>query len=156
MHRKMRGDTSVGSRYRPCGTKDWNNILSLLMEKQLPPVSAKAERSAFNFVFSRWMVVAAALAVVLPWLAIIALLTSGRWVPRGSAPAIGKAQEDAATRSASDESKAIQPDVVASAQTESAATPADPVPQEWTGGKKGPGGQVESMLFAIDVQDEFV
>ena len=38
----------------------------------------------------------------------------------------------------------------------SGTAPADPPPQEWITGKKGPWGQIDSMLFAIDVPDEFV
>jgi hypothetical protein len=40
--------------------------------------------------------------------------------------------------------------------TSSNTMPSDPPPQQWTVGKKGPWGQIESLLFALDVPDECV
>ena len=44
----------------------------------------------------------------------------------------------------------------AAATSGSGKTVVGPPPQKWTPGKKGPWGEIESMLFAIDLPDEFV
>ena len=102
----------------------------MLTEESAPAVARKAERAVVHLVFSRWMILLLAIAVVLPWLIVVFLSA------RGHAPS-GTAQSwPAATTSAA------------------GWTLADPRPGEWVEGKKGPWGQIESMLVTLDVPDE--
>ncbi len=94
--------------------------------------SGKTERPVVHLVLSRRTILLLAIAVILPWLA-IALVLASRNVASGNL----KPPSAAATSSA-------------------VWTPANPPPQEWVTGKKGPWGQIESMIFAIDLPDEFV
>ncbi len=76
-------------------------------------------------------------AVVLPWLVIAFLLASPSAISRNSTSwrAVVVAREaDASTQ---------------------AVGPANPPPSQWTPGKKGPWGRIESRLFAIDLPDEY-
>ena len=100
-------------------------------------MSDKAERATVHLIFSRWMILLLAVAIAAPWVVIAFLLASQTAIIEKS-------------RSSSVDT-ASQPD--ASTQT---AIPTNPPPDEWSPGKKGPWGQIESMLFAIDVPDEFV
>ena len=98
-------------------------------------MSGKAEQAAIHLIFSRWMILLLAIAIVAPWLVIASLLAS--------------------QNAASGNSKAAKA-VETAGQAEASALAVGPPPQEWTMGKKGPWGQIDSMLFAIDVPDEFV
>ena len=83
------------------------------------------------------MILLLAVAILLPWLVIASLLASKHAVSGNpkSSPADAR------------------PEAVAFA---SGTTPADAPPQEWIAGKKGPWGQIGSLVFATDVPDEFV
>ncbi len=83
------------------------------------------------------MILLLAVAVLSPWLVIASLLAS-----KHAASGNPKSSPAAAT-----------PEAAASA---SPWTSIDQQPQEWVAGKKGPWGQIESMVFAIDVPDEFI
>jgi hypothetical protein len=80
------------------------------------------------------MVVLLSAAIVLPWIVISSLSTSC-W--HSGSPVNDQADQV-------DDSSQVR-----------TLSPV-PIPQQWTAGKKGPWGQIESMLFAIDVPDEFV
>jgi hypothetical protein len=128
------------------GGVDWNRILSMLAEEERPAVSGKADRRALHLVFPRWMTILLAIALVVPWLVMGALLVSRKALS-------GKSQAGAAADAAG---HADVPVDLTGASSAASVKPADAPPQEWTSGKKGPWGQVDSMLFAIDLPDEFV
>ena len=107
------------------------------MEEKRPAISGKTERIAVHFIFSHWMVLLLAIAIVSPWLVIAFLLTSRNAVSRNLKASLADATSDAATSAP-------------------VLTSADPPPEEWMAGTKGPWGRIDSMLFAIDVPDEFV
>ena len=125
------------------GCVDWNAILSMLLDEEMPATSDtdKVERRAVHLVFSRWVLAVVAVVVILPWLVIASLLAS-----RNAASGNSKSSRAFDTASQAD----------ASNQAASSTTVADPQPQEWVAGKKGPWGQIDSMVFAIDLPDEFV
>jgi hypothetical protein len=84
-------------------------------------------------VFSRWVILLLATAIVLPWIVVVFVLAARNTASkRAAAPAVD-----------TDDSALV-------------ATSTDPPPQKWTAGKAGPWGRIESMLFAIDVPDEFI
>ena len=105
----------------------------MLLEEEMPALSGKAKRAVVHLVFSRWVILFLAVAIVLPWLVIAPLLASGHAVYGHSATG-----SPVAATSASD------------------APPADPPPQVWIAGKKGPWGQIDSMLFDLDVPPDCV
>ena len=96
-------------------------------------------------VVSRGMVLIFAVVIGMPWLVIASVLASRH---RSSLPA---SQIAASGNSKSGSSAAA----AASGTNELDAGFAEP-PQEWVSGKMGPWGQIESMLFAIDVPEEFI
>ena len=83
------------------------------------------------------MVLLVAIAIVSPWLVIVYLLATEN-------------AESGKTKSAP------LAETTVAATSSSTTTPATPPPQKWITGKKGPWGQINSMLFAIDVPDEFL
>ena len=83
------------------------------------------------------MILLLAVAILSPWLVIAFLLASGMRRPEIR-------------------SHRWRPPTPEAAASASPWTPAEPPPQEWIAGKKGPWGQIESMVFAIDVPDEFI
>jgi hypothetical protein len=108
-------------------------------EGQIPSTAGKAKPPAVHLVLNRWMILLLVLAIILPWLVLGALLASQNAASRNS-------------RLLPAHDRAGQSDV----PSPTAWTPADPRPQEWVVGKKGPWGQIQSMIFAIDVPDEFL
>ena len=103
------------------------------------------ERKAVHLIFSRWMILALAVAIISPWLLIAFLLAPGRLAsgrPKLSAAVDGGGGQDN--------------DSIRAAMSASGKTVGDQPPEEWVPGKEGPWGRIESMLFAIDVPDEFV
>jgi hypothetical protein len=105
----------------------------------MPSVSGAAERPTVHLVFPRWMTLVLVLAIVLPWAVIVFLLASRKSLPVDSQP-----------------STSDSPDQPVAAATASGKALADPPPQVWVPGKRGPWGKIDSMLFAIDVPDEFL
>jgi len=90
------------------------------------------------------MILLLAIVIVLPWLAIAPLLAWRNALSKNSmsSSAADIAGESVASNKAS--------------TSGSSRTPVDPPPQEWVAGKEGPWGQIDSMVFAIDLPDEFV
>jgi hypothetical protein len=87
------------------------------------------------------MILLLAVAIIVPWLAVAFLL----------------AERIAASFNSKLPAAAVAGQPGDSAQTAaSAASPGEPPPQQWVAGKTGPWGRIDSMLFAIDVPDEFV
>ncbi len=118
------------------------HILTTLLEEPVPAAFGKTKQPAVHLIFSRWMILLLAVAIVLPWLVIAFLL-----VARNTPVADSKS------------SRAVEAATQAGAATQSATSDpktGEPPPQEWTPGKKGPWGRIDSMLFAIDLPDEFV
>ena len=112
---------------------NWNRVLLALPEKDVPAVLGTAPRPAIHLVFSRWVILLLATAIVLPWIVVVFVLAARNTASkRAAAPAVD-----------TDDSALV-------------ATSTDPPPQKWTAGKAGPWGRIESMLFAIDVPDEFI
>ena len=135
-------------------------ILSAFSEQRETLACAKSRAASGPLVLSRWMVSFFAVAILLPWLVIVSLLSS-RNVAGGNAkpwPVAGRAgQASASTRA----SRSWQPrragqSTASGWRLDAGGTNSEPPPQEWSPGKKGPWGQIESMLFAIDLPDEFV
>ena len=89
-----------------------------------------------HLIFPRWMILLLAVAVLSPWPVIVFLVASGHAVNRHSKVSVAAATPDAAA--------------------DADAKPSDPPPQEWIAGKKGPWGQIESMVFDIDAPEEAV
>ncbi len=83
------------------------------------------------------MILLLAVAILSPWLVIAFLLAPGHALSKDSKSSLPVATPDAAASA-------------------SPWTPAESRPQEWIVGKKGPWGQIESLVFAIDLPDEFV
>ena len=114
----------------------------MLLEKEMSLVSDEAERSAVHLVVSRWIVLLFAVIIGVPWLVIAGLFAS-RIMALANSKSPGK-------------EIASQVDASAQSPVSSASNSAnDPLPNHWTPGKAGPWGQIESMLIAIDVPDEF-
>ncbi len=112
-----------------------------------PAIAGKAERPAVvHLVFSRRMIAFLGTAIILPWLAMASMWAFQR---AGLGNSKSESAVDIAGRGSAH--SAAQATVA-----DSAATPAEPPPHEWIPGKKGPWGQIDSMLFAIDLPDEFV
>ncbi len=116
---------------------------------ECPSDAAGAVRPAVRLIFPPWAVAIIAAVIVLPWLAIGFLLAPGSKVLRNSKYSEARGSGDQAA--ASPGAAATIPGTV----SVSDAAPTEP-PQVWVAGKKGPWGQIESMLFAIDVPDESV
>ena len=122
------------------GRRDWNPILSMLLEEEERTYSAKRERSAVHRVFPLWAILLLVVAITSPWLAISALL------------ALPSAQSVKAT--AASPVAAILPSPApasAVATSPAAATSRDPSSPAWVPGKKGPWGQIDTMPLALDV-----
>ena len=102
----------------------------------MPVISGRAKQAAVHLVFSRWTILLLAVAIVAPWLVIASLLASGH-AARGNSRSSPAAEATLAATSVAD-------------------PPADPPPEVWIAGKKGPWGQIESMLFDIDVPADCV
>ncbi len=88
-----------------------------------------------HLVVSRWLLLIVVCAIALPWLVTILIY----W-REGNQSSAAKATGVASAESAG------SPNV---------GKAADP-PQQWVTGKLGPWGRIETMLFAIDLPDEFV
>ncbi len=116
---------------------------------ECPSDAAGAVRPAVRLIFPPWAVAIIAAVIVLPWLAIGFLLAPGSKVLRNSKYSEARGSGDQAA--ASPGAAAAMPGMA----SVSDAAPTEP-PQVWVAGKKGPWGQIESMLFAIDVPDESV
>ena len=99
------------------------------------------------------MVLLLTAAIVLPWLVMVSLLAS-RNTASGSANSISAA--DVVLLSETGQAHGSTAGEAAAATSGSGKTVVGPPPQKWTPGKKGPWGEIESMLFAIDLPDEFV
>ncbi len=110
-------------------------------------LSHKAKRPVRPIV-SRGMVLLFAAAVIVPWIVIASLLAMRN-------PASGNSTSPPAVDAANPVPDSTQTAAPASTASASGTAPAGPPPQEWTRGKKGPWGQIESLLFAIDLPDEF-
>ena len=111
----------------------------------------RCRRPAVRLVFSRPLILLLVAAIVLPWLAIGFLLASRNAKSENASSAQQLSAGPASPGDAPTQKAAKR--VAASA---SVTPPAEPPPQVWMAGKKGPWGQIESMLLAIDVPDEFV
>src|SRR5208282_658559 len=123
----------------------------MLLQEEMPAVSGTAKSSAVYLVFSRWVLFLLAMTIVLPWLVIAFLLVSRN-------ASSGKTKSSTAVDLAG-RADAASPQADRGRNGESANSTVatiSPPPQVWTPGKKGPWGQIDSMLFDIDVPDEFV
>lgn len=122
----------------------------MLLDEEVLSVSDKPEAAAVHLVFSRWMIFLVAIAIVSPWLVIASLLASRNVVfgSSKSSPTIDRSRPAEASTQASATPGA--------ATSNSGTASADVQPQVWTPGKEGPWGRIDSMLFAIDVPDEYV
>jgi hypothetical protein len=105
--------------------------LSTLLEEAPTTFLRKEDRAQVHVVLPRWVLVFLSLAVVLPWAAMGAFFA---WRHDSSGPT---APSSTASVPASD-------------------TLARPTPQEWFPAKDGSWGKLESILFAIDLPDEYV
>lgn len=100
-------------------------------------MSGKAELRVVHVIFSRRLILLFAIAIVVPWMVVAFLL----------------ALPNAGLRKSK-----LSPAAVASIAPTflSDAMPVAPPPQVWVAGRKGPWGQIESMLFDIDVPADCV
>lgn len=102
------------------------------MPAEMPAIPGKATRPAVHLIFPRWMICILAIAVIVPWLAIAWLLASGRSISKK----LRSVPMDAAP---------------VAAPTATDTTPSHLPPEAWIAGKAGPWGQIETMLFTLDV-----
>ena len=120
-----------------------------IRQQESPSLRGKAVSPLVQRTFSPWKIVLLLGAIVSPWLVIVFLLTSRNAVFGNSkSPAVGIATQ------ANDLTHAAA--LPLAPKTSSNTMPSDPPPQQWTVGEKGPWGQIESLLFALDVPDECV
>jgi hypothetical protein len=120
---------------------------SSLLEEEVAASPGKAAEPPEPVVLSRRTIVLLAGLIVLPWLVIGSLLVSWKKLTTKSDSSSVTAQRaDAASPAADKAAASSKPDLTA----------AEPLPQVWTEGKKGPWGQIDTMIFAIDVPDECV
>ena len=110
----------------------------------MPAISGRAKLAAIHLVFSRWVMVVLAVAIVLPWLVIASLLAF-------RLPMSNRRIEGPENLKPARLVKAPAVDASAPATFAADPTPVDPPPQVWTAGRKGPWGQIESMLFTLDL-----
>jgi hypothetical protein len=116
----------------------------MVTEEPIAAVADQARRPTVHLVLNWWTLLPLALASLLPWLLIAALLASRN------------ATSGKSNSSRGDENAGQSDGPTSAADRAATWSPADRLPQEWVAGKKGPWGQIESMVFALDVPDEFL
>ena len=122
--------------------------MSTFFQEERPAISGGAERAPIRLTFSRWMVVLLAMAVVSPWLVIASVLASGHALSENSKASLLATTSPSANVAGGNLS--LEDDAL------SESTPAELPQKTWIAGKKGPWGQIDTMLFAIDVPEEFL
>ncbi len=110
----------------------------LLDDKKSSQRSPKAGRHAVHLVLSRWTLCFVVAALLLPWVVIASVFVSRNFsqASGSSSTHAGRSDDDPASSAGTGRAELL--------------------PQEWVSGKKGPWGQIDTMLFAIDLPDEFV
>ena len=149
-------------------------------EENGPANPGKPGRAVVHLMLSRRILVLVTMAIALPWVVIAGFLVSrnaprnSRSLPVAYIPARAGASnqvvhsalrdlkpapfsprtdtEISGQNSGSDNSAAT----LVADRSVLGASPSDPPPHVWTAGKKGPWGQIETMLFDIDVPDELL
>ena len=125
--------------FPPSGAMLPNRSLSALSPEPVSPLASGSVEPAVRVVVSRWLILLLVVAILPPWLVIALLWASGHVALESAKPS-------------ADVSKAGQDDVSTWPVTSSAG----PVPQQWIAARKGPWGAMDTMIFSIDLPDEFV